>query len=448
VTTAVEAAALVTSLSVARVTSLSVQSSPNPALTTDAVIVSGLLKAGDQPLSGQTAPIQYSTNQKKWVTIGAAITGSDGGFSASWAPPSEGTFYLRATFSRTKQYGASTSNVIVQVVSPAANPPSLSFVSTRGTQIVSADGEALLLRGTNFPGYEYGDWAHTEADYQRIATQGFNVVRLPMAWAMLEPQPGTFDAAYLTTHVDRDIQWAKKYGLYVILDMHQWYWSNRFNDGYGNGMPSWTVAQYPSTPDGMKAAVANFWVNETLQNRLVEIWSKIAKIYAGEPAIAGYDLLNEPPVYVSVAPDLSASNVYAFYLKVIQSVRQVDQNHMILLEPCWGADSCHTPPSAFPVKDNIVWAPHFYPLSWASSYSPSDITILEKELAEDYDRFVVQIGTPMWIGESGAFMDQTSNDYWLHDATALFNKYQLGWALWPPENSVQAIPSSLSPAYP
>jgi aryl-phospho-beta-D-glucosidase BglC (GH1 family) len=304
----------------------------------------------------------------------------------------------------------------------------------------------LVLRGTNFPGYEYGDWSHTEADYGKIARLGLNVVRLPIAWAMLEPKPGRFDSAYLSHHVDRDIKWAKKYGLYIILDMHQWYWSNRFNDGYGNGMPSWTVAQYAPTLDGMKEAVADFWVSDTLQTRLADVWQKVAKIYANETSIVGYDLFNEPPVYASVASDLSASNVYSFYVKMIRAIRQVDSNHVIFLEPCWGVQSCYRAPSEFPIRDKVVWSPHFYPLSWASSYSPQDVAVLKADLATKYENCMVQTGTPMWIGEFGAYMDAKSSEYWLQDATGLFNNIQVGWALWPAQNSVQTIPSSLSPA--
>jgi endoglycosylceramidase len=73
-----------------------------------------------------------------------------------------------------------------------------------------------------------------------FAQMGFNVVRLPISWANLERFKGWFDAVFLARYLDRDVQWAKKYGLYVVLDMHQWPWESRFG---GCGVPDWSVEQ-------------------------------------------------------------------------------------------------------------------------------------------------------------------------------------------------------------
>jgi hypothetical protein len=105
------------------------------------------------------------------------------------------------------------------------------------------------------------------------------------------------------------------------------------------------------------------------------------------------------------------------YVKVISSIRAVDTNHIIFLEPA------NMYSSKFPVKDNIVWSPHFYPLSFAPTYRPQDARALEADLRAKYDRFVLELGSPIWIGEFGAFMRDISRDYWLEDATRLFDKY-------------------------
>jgi len=80
----------------------------------------------------------------------------------------------------------------------------------------------------------------------------------------------------------------------------------------------------------------------------------------------------------------------------------------------------------FSLKRNIVWSPHFYPLSFAPSYFPENATRLEADLAVKYAKFVLELGTPIWIGEFGAFMKDDSHVDWLKDATRLFGKYQLG----------------------
>jgi len=298
------------------------------------------------------------------------------------------------------------------------------FLSVQGTQIIDSTGSPVLLRGVNYPGYESGrsdPKVHSESAYEMFARSGFNVVRLPISWGNLEPFPGAFYESYLTSYVDRDIRWAKKYGLYIILDMHQFNWASRFG---GNGVPDWTVSKYPPTQNGMLQAVSEFWNNTALQDHLAKVWTKVALRYAKEPTVAGYDILNEPWIYSSVIPNLNASHVDSFYLKAIESIRTVDSNHIIFLEPA----NMHA--NSFPMKDKIVWSPHFYPLSFAPQYDPLNITVLRADLDAKYERFILEMGSPMWIGEFGAFMKHASSEQWLRDAVALFNEYQVGWAWW------------------
>ena len=120
-------------------------------------------------------------------------------------------------------------------------------------------------------------------------------------------------------------------------------------------------------------------------------------------------------------------------MKVIKSIRTVDSNHMIFLEPA----NMHT--STFPLKENIVWSPHYYPLSFAPKYYPQNITILEADLAAKYKTFVLEMGSPVWIGEFGAFMKDPSSTLSLQDAVKLFAKYQVGWAYWAFHGSSESL---------
>jgi endoglycosylceramidase len=244
-----------------------------------------------------------------------------------------------------------------------------------------------------------------------------------------------FETSYVTRYLDQDIKWAKQYSMYVVLDMHQWKWASRFG---GSGAPHWTVRQYDPTEAGMGEAAANFWLNSTLQNHLIQVSREIARIHADETTIAGYDLLNEPwAIGQSVIPHLNATNVEKFYLNAIRAIRAVDSNHIIFLEP--------PRISAFslPLNDkNIVYSPHFYPLSFFSRYVPGNEEVLEADLAAKYTNFVLESGRPIWIGEFGAFMQDGSYVNWLRDAIGIFNKYQIGWAWWGVSPG-QEIPSVL-----
>lgn len=299
------------------------------------------------------------------------------------------------------------------------------FLSVKGTSIVDSYGHVVVLRGVNYPGYEYARTdprPHSKSAYQTFARMGFNVVRLPISWANLEPFPGAFYSSYLSNYVDRDVGWTKENGLYIILDMHQFNWAERFG---GVGVPDWAVGSYPATELGKRQAISDFWNSTALQDHFIAIWSKIAQRYAKENAVGGYDVMNEPWIYNSVNSNLTASHVAEFYANVIRSIRAYDPNHIIFLEPANMQDF------TFPVKDNIVWSPHFYPLSFGRQYSQDNITFLEADFAAKYKKFVLEMGTPIWIGEFGAFMrDTSSNQKWLHDAVTVFDKYHVGWAWW------------------
>jgi aryl-phospho-beta-D-glucosidase BglC (GH1 family) len=284
------------------------------------------------------------------------------------------------------------------------------FLSVAGTWIVNPSGHHVILRGVNYAGYETLDpERHNSYAYSRFASLGFNVVRLPISWQNLEPNPG-------------------------YLDMSQYNWADRFG---GHGAPEWSVAQYPPAEGGMREAISNFWVNVTLQEHLAKVWTEIAKQYANETAIAGYDIFNEPTVYIYNSQGANASSVTNLYVKFVNDIRSVDRNHIIFLEPA------NTKIHKFPIKENIVWSPHFYTLSFSAKYYHENATALAAELSQDYQTFVVEMQAPMWIGEFGAFMRDNSRINWLRDATSLFEKYQVGWAWWAVENGGPLVPSVL-----
>ena len=332
--------------------------------------------------------------------------------------------------------------ILLFVVSPVLYPmmyaaPSRSFLQTRGTSITDSEGRVVILRGVNYPGYDKERTSlHNPGAYMTLELGfSFNVVRLPISWANLEPEPGVFNSTYLSEFVGRDVEWAGQAGLYVVLDMHQYDWAGRFG---GYGVPDWAVQNYPANETGMREAVSDFWTNNGLQDHLIQVWVKVAEYFANEPAVAGYDLLNEPWVYTSAMPELNASAVNAFYVRVIQAIRTVDQNHIVFLEPA----NMYTPELS--VTPNIVWSPHFYPLSFESKYQADDFTLLEQDFLMKYQTFVTEGGMPVWIGEFGAFMaDESSRATWTQDALTLFERYHVGWAWWAYTGQYTTIPNQL-----
>lgn len=60
-----------------------------------------------------------------------------------------------------------------------------------------------------------------------------------------------------------------------------------------------------------------------------------------------------------------------------------------------------------------------------------------------YKTFVLEMGSPMWIGEFGAFMKDGTDQNWLQDAKELFEKHQIGWAWWAFNDKQGPIPDVL-----
>lgn len=138
---------------------------------------------------------------------------------------------------------------------------------------------------------------------------GFNVVRFGVIWDGLEPEPGVYDEAYLA-RLDQHIAWAREAGLLVFLDMHQDLYSVLYSDGapewatLTDGAPHvdlggvWSDAYF--TSPAVQVALDNFWSNALapdgigLQDHYARMWAHLAQRYADEPAVIGYDIMNEP----------------------------------------------------------------------------------------------------------------------------------------------------------
>ena len=327
--------------------------------------------------------------------------------------------------------------LIPMIVLPAGHAAKLTprrrLLSTSGASIIDTNGQPINLMVVNYRGlespYRKNDEHHSSA-YAMFARDGFNAVRVPVAWAWFEPEPGTFSKSYLSV-LDQDVAWAAQNHLYVIIDMHQvclspWFSGKEFG-GTGNGFPIWAVSQYAQTEDGLRQAWSNFWVNDTLQNHFINVWVKIAKHYAGNPVIAGYDLLNEP----HAIGDSSA--VAAFYDRLIAAIRAVDPDRMIILEPAgwFGYGWLYVSESYMVSASNIVWSPHFYTDSQLEGYGQSNYADLQAQIQSDYNFYVLMHHQALWYGEFGAYhTDSTVRHLWLHDAMTLFRQYQVSGSWW------------------
>lgn len=124
-----------------------------------------------------------------------------------------------------------------------------------------------------------------EGDYEQISSLGANHVRFGLSYIWYEQDPTEF-----FTVMDQHIAWAKENNLWIILNSFVLPFVNDNTDdelahinggcyqGYGNP--------------------CNFWGDsaEAVQARedYKDFWIAVVSRYEDEPAVAGYDLINEP----------------------------------------------------------------------------------------------------------------------------------------------------------
>jgi endoglucanase len=305
------------------------------------------------------------------------------------------------------------------------------FVATRGKVIASPDGKPLLLKGINLgnwllpEGYmfkfkstnsprliqtaiselvgedearkfwkTYQDNYITRADISFIKRSGFNSVRVPFSYRLFVSDgsgPRLEGPGYEL--LDRVVDWCRREGLYVILDMH--------------------AAPGGQTGDNIDDSFAYPFLFESRESQelTVNLWRKIAARYRNEPAVIGYDLLNEP-----IAPyfDTASLNkkLEPLYSMIAKAIREVDSNHLIFLGGAqWDSNFAVFGP---PFDSKLIYTFHKY---WVP---------VNQDAIQAYLDFRTKHNVPIWMGESGE-----NTDEWIDSFRKLLEANDIGWCFWP-----------------
>ncbi|WP_031426819.1 cellulase family glycosylhydrolase [Flavimarina sp. Hel_I_48] len=320
------------------------------------------------------------------------------------------------------------------------------FLKTDGTRIVNANNENVLLRGIGLGGYMlqegymlkvpfsgqqyvfkehveeligaektkafYSAWRENfiqKADIDSLKRWGFNSVRLPMHYNLYtlpvydEPIKGKntwLETGFALT--DSLVNWCRANNMHLILDMHA--------APGGQGHDVNISDRDPTKP--------SLWESHENQQKLTDLWVKLAEKYKDEPVIGAYDIINEPNWSFEVDKNENGTQdtknvlLRQLMVNITNAIRKVDQNHIIIIEGNgWGNNYNGVLP---PWGDNMVLSFHKY-------WNNNDQGSIQQFL--DY-REKYQI--PIWLGESG----ENSNT-WFTDAIALMEKNNIGWCWWP-----------------
>jgi len=301
------------------------------------------------------------------------------------------------------------------------------YVHTDGKHLVDGSGKPLFLRGTSFgnwlepEGYmlklndgpdspqkieafvytllgpEGSDafWKQWRAEYitkddvMLLKKEGFNSIRIPFHYKFFAN--GSDEGFKL---IDPVVEWAHEAGMYVILDMHC--------------APGGQTGANIDDSDGYP------WLFESpsMQQEAIEIWTRIAKHYANNKTVLGYDLLNEPlPKQEPIAK--LRPMLEPMFKKLTAGVRSVDKHHVVIITGAnWDGDFSVL---GTPFDSNAMYTWHRY-----------GIVGTMEDAVKPYVEFREKYNVPLWLGESGE-----NTDEWVADFRRVLEENDINWAFWP-----------------
>jgi endoglucanase len=342
----------------------------------------------------------------------------------------------------------------------------MDLLQVRGGKIVDSANQPVRLRGANvggwmnmenfingYPGSEHGiraamaaalgpeqgaffferllDYFLAEDDIRFMRECGATAVRLPLNYRHFERDNAPFQ--YLEAgfaRLDKALAWCAKHELYAILDLH--------------AVQGWQNTDWHSDNAGRQAF---FWQQAQFQDRFVALWQALATRYAGNPIVAGYDLMNEP---VTNAPDGRFNDAYtpdyaainAVYRRVVAAIREVDPAHILFLEgDYFGSRFAGLDP---PFADNLAYSSHNYS---AAGFGPGAYpgviggaqwnrdTYAAHMAQTEAVRFARRHNVPLWVGEFGAVYNGPPGEAAdraraMDDQIDVFEELGLHWSTW------------------
>ncbi|MCX7987489.1 MAG: carbohydrate-binding protein [Bacteroidales bacterium] len=326
------------------------------------------------------------------------------------------------------------------------NLHSQGFLKRDNKKIVKGNGEEILLRGIGLGAWMlqepymlgisatnqkdirkkiealmgkantdtfYAAWRKNliqKKDIDSLASWGFNSVRLVMHYNLytlpIEEEPVAGKQTWLEEGfilTDSLLSWCAANKIYVILDLHA--------APGGQGKDA-AISDYDSS-------LPSLWESEANKVKTIALWKKLAERYKDSEWIGAYDLINEPNWDFENSGNQNGCNctqnkpLLDFYKRLIDTIRKVDTNHLIIVEGnCWG-NNYNGMQSLFSYDPNLAVSFHKY---WNYN-TPAAIQGL-LNIRNTYN-------VPIWCGESGE-----NSNHWYTEAIRLLEANNIGWSWW------------------
>ena len=231
----------------------------------------------------------------------------------------------------------------------------------------------------------YRDGWITPRDMELIKSFGFNVVRLPFDYRLVqEDRPPFAVKPDAFRWLDHAVDMAENAGIYVILDLH--------------GTPGGQSLEGHTGEAGQN----HLWNSEEDQKRTVDVWRAVANHFKDRGAVAAYDLINEPygnhaedcrPVLAKLMPD------------IYQAIRSTGDQHVVFFSGALNGGIAFYGNPHRRGMTNVGFTEHFYPGLFGSKAAlETQLRVLTQELPGKFD-YASEIASPYYVGEFNVVLD-------------------------------------------
>lgn len=265
----------------------------------------------------------------------------------------------------------------------------------------------------------------TEPDLATLAGEWHaNLIRWQLIRSNHEAQTSGYDEWLdkMLIKTDQVLDWAKKRGVKVVLDLHS----------PPGGEPS---------QGGYVAAMGGIFTQAEAQKHFVEVWRKMARRYKGNSVIWGFDLVNEP---VDDQTAASCENWQGLALEAGQAVREIDPERTLIIEPPrWGSASGFEEFNPIPLPRVVysfhMYEPHRFTHQRVFDKKQKSVTYPGEIDGQTWNRdkllkamqpaidFARRYRVHLYVGEFSAIRWAPGAENYLGDLTSIFEEHGWDW---------------------
>ena len=237
---------------------------------------------------------------------------------------------------------------------------------------------------------QYREGWITPRDFEQIKAYGFNVVRLPFDYRLIQDeQPPHQIRRDAFRWLDHAVDMAEAAGVYTILDLH--------------GAPGGQSREDHTGESGQD----HLWDDTTCQQRTVDVWRALAEHFKGRASVAAYDLMNEPygdhtqdvrPVLKTLMP------------QVTRAIRDAGDPHVVYFPaPLTGGVGFYGNPHEQGLT-NVAFTEHFYPGLFGGKPGLETQARLLNVTLPAKRRQMQTLASPYLIGEFNVVLEANGSD--------------------------------------